>query len=141
MAYKDLVKGMFLKEETNEQLVIVKKKTNCGKNINWADFTVLKTGDVNTPQTLIDNEIIPCIDNLGTLLDISCGDGSIVIAYANLLLKNNISKEEVSSLLYIADSKEINILLTLKRLKDIGINLDKQRQTLLYTKIDEAEGT
>ena len=92
---KNTIKSMFNTESINEELLILKKRTNSGETLNWADFSVLKNGDVNTPKTLIDNEIIPLIDKLDTFLDISCGDGSIVIAYVDILLKHNFSKSKI----------------------------------------------
>ena len=133
---KETVKKMFNKESINDELLILKKRTNSGEFLNWADFSVLKNGDVNTPNALIEKEIITQIDKLDTFLDISCGDGSIVIAYVDLLLKNNFSKSDIAKLLHIADSKEINIMTTKERLKHKGINLPDD-QSMTYTKIDE----
>ena len=53
---KELVKGLFVKEAINEQLVIVSKKAKSG-NIDYQDFNVSSNGDYSTPKTLT-NEIV-----------------------------------------------------------------------------------
>jgi len=135
---KELVKGLFVHEAMNEQLIIVKKKTQSGLKTNWSDFSVQSNGDVNTPETCIENELIPCIDPFGNFLDISCGDGSIVVAFANLLLQNNFTKDQVGNLIHIADHTNINILITQKRLLQLGINIEKNN-CAIYTKIEEIQ--
>tara|TARA_R110000868_G_scaffold401483_1_gene676982 strand:- start:322 stop:1602 length:1281 start_codon:yes stop_codon:yes gene_type:complete len=131
MDYKDLVKGMFLKEETNEQLMLVKKK-----GLNWADLNNPSKSDVNVSPELarkmfdkIKNRI-----NLASckLADTSCGNAEIQV----------IGKEEYNipvENMFIADVSKLNISIAQTRLRtNISYKYSKSKKGILeMTKILE----
>jgi len=127
--YKELLKGMFLREETNEQLVLVKKKLQTS-GLDYSMFNVSNIGDYSTPKSLTD-EIVFHIDVIegGSYLDVSVGADANFIC--SLLEKNkNIN-------IFIADISIINLILAKKKVyNEFGYDIPDSR-IFLYKNITE----
>jgi hypothetical protein len=71
-----MIKGLFVKENINEQLLIVKKK-----GLNWQDVNNPAKSDVNVSPELALKLLNKVSDKVNlptaTLADISCGNGEI----------------------------------------------------------------
>ena len=131
MAHKDLLKGMFLKEETNEQLMLVKKK-----GLDWSDLNNPSKSDVNVSPDLarkMFEKIKNRIDFANCKLsDTSCGNAEIQV----------VGKEEYNipiENMFIADSSKLNISIAQTRLKTkTGYTYPKSKKGILkVTKILE----
>ena len=121
---KELVKGMFVHEEINEQMVIVKKKAKIG-NIDYHDFNVSYNGDYSTPKSLTD-EIVSHMNiiEMGDYIDVSVGpDANFVCSL--LECNKNIN-------IYIADVSLVNLMLARKKIKDLFDYDIPDNQVILY---------
>ena len=122
--HKELVKGMFSKENINEQLVIVKQK-----GLNWADLSNPAKSDVNVSKETARNLLDKVKDRLDistcTLGDTSCGNAEIQV----------VAKEEYGVLtenMFVADSSKLNITIAEKRLNgSSGFKYEKSKEGVI----------
>jgi hypothetical protein len=126
---KDLVKGLFVKEAMNEQLVIVTKKAKNG-DIDYQDFNVSSNGDFSTPKSLTD-EIVShmCINDGDACLDVSVGTDANFICS---ILENN---KNIN--VWIADVSIINLILARKKIKDLFDIEIPDNQVILYNTFED----
>lgn len=126
---KELIKGLFVHEAMNEQLVIVAKKAKNG-DIDYQDFNVNSNGDYSTPKSLTD-EIVSYmnIENHSDWIDVSVGaDANFVCSIIERNRNVNIC---------IADISIINLMIARKKIKDLFDYDIPDNQIILYTTIDE----
>lgn len=120
MTYKDLVKGMFVKERINENLVLTRKKMT-SSDFDYQQLSNSNTGDVNVPKWFADT-LVTGLTSVTNICDMSVGDGQLIIS----LLQQYPTVENVT----ICDSKIINLEAASARIKrDHDINII----TILYT--------
>lgn len=126
---KELVKGMFVHEAMNEQLVIVAKKAK-NNNIDYQDFNVSSNGDFSTPKSLTDEVVSYLkIKNGDNILDVSVGaDANFVCSILECNKNVNI---------WIADISLINLMLARKKIKDLFDYDIPDNQVILYNTIEE----
>jgi len=121
--HKELVKGMFSKENINEQLVIVKQK-----GLNWADLSNPAKSDVtvdeNMSMIMID-EVKHRIKDAKLFADVSCGTGELVVQAV---------KQGFSGKAYIFDRSVVNIEITKLRLAKLQFN---NVETVVYDTPEE----
>jgi hypothetical protein len=122
MYTKDIIKGLFVKETINEQLLIVKKK-----GLNWQDVNNPAKSDVNVTPALALTLLTKVSDKIdlptARLADISCGNGEIQLT---ALREFGVAVESM----FTADVSRINIDITNTR-------LGFQTTNYLYTKDTE----
>lgn len=108
MYTKDMIKGLFVKENINEQLLIVKKK-----GLNWQDVNNPAKSDVNVSPELALKLLNKVSDKVNmseiTLADTSCGNGEIQLIAQQ---KFGVAVENM----FTADVSRINIDITNTRL-------------------------
>ena len=143
MYTKDMIKGLFVKKNINEQLLIVKKK-----GLNWQDVNNPAKSDVNVSPELALKLLNKVSDKVelatATLADTSCGNGEIQLVASrefgvnvknmftadvskiNIDITHNRLGFQTTSQLYTKDTKGINkMTLTLKSNKvDVEITND-----------------
>ena len=91
------------------------------------DFDTIKSlvsrpSDFPTPRGLVHNALTSIKIKLGQkYIDPSCGDGEFIIRIQHDLIALGLSRDEANKYLYFADSSELNIEITKKRL---GGNID-----------------
>lgn len=122
--FKKKIIKMFNAEEINHQLYITSKKLDNGEEIDWAEFNNANNDDVGTTITEAVS-MINKVDNLKekkNLIDVSCGTGEIVVQAV---------KSGFSGKVYLFDSSNLNIKITVSRLSKIGFD---NIQTFIYNK-------
>tara|TARA_B100001964_G_C14248170_1_gene608529 strand:- start:190 stop:3819 length:3630 start_codon:yes stop_codon:yes gene_type:complete len=112
--FKKKIIKMFNAEEINHQLYITSKKLDNGAEINWSEFSNQGTGDVITPKDCVEHIIqtLP-IKSCKTFLDPACGFGEMIIGLVH---------KGYNGKILICDRSMLNIKITIKRLKLLGID-------------------
>ena len=122
---KELVKGLFVHEAMNEQLVIVAKK-----RLNWSDVNNTTSSDVNVPTETAEKMLNKISDKIDisscSILDTSCGNAEVQVVAVE---KFGASTDNLIS----ADFKKINTITASKRLniKNI-IDYDLTKEGIMY---------
>ena len=125
--FKRKIIEMFDAEEINHQLYITSKKLDNGEEIDWSEFNNANNNDVGTTITEATNMVnrVNNLKGLSTLVDVSCGTGEIVVQAV---------KKGFSGKIYLFDSSNVNIKITVSRLSKIGFD---NIQTFVYNKQDK----
>lgn len=112
--FKKKIINVFDAEEINHQLYITAKKLDNGDEIDWAEFSNQAVGDVITSNDCVNHIIKDLqIHTYKSCLDPACGFGEMIIGLVNNGFKGNI---------VICDRSMLNIKITTKRLKNLGVD-------------------